>query len=298
MTTPVPSAPVGPLSRALFEALESVAARDQVRSLLRGALLSAHLESVPEEIGAFHQFTDGALRESLERVLGASAAEMVVEQLGHVLRMVAPVVARRATGTTDDADDLSGERIVDAVPARSSNVTRRPELAALRDTMPLEAPTLFPPRSTAFESGTQRKRPLARVTRESRGGLEEVAPSSSGSRALATDVIVVSLDPHVAIDVETRLRGRSRVRGVVTVAELMLAIHEVGSGRLAIVLDTGVPSIDVPTFASLGIAPPTQVVLWGTDDRHKARLAQIFPQVTSWVASNAYESPADVLLAD
>lgn len=322
--TPVPTGSVGPLHRSLLEALESVAARDQVRSLLRGALIQARLETIPEDAEGFGRFVNGALTAAIERSFGAGAADTVREQLAHVLALIAPAIARKATGTgDDDADDLSGERIVENVPMspRASDVMSRPKgrpdlSAALRapdvripvpDSMPLEAPILFPPRATSFESGTQQKRALARVTRDptesmraSRPGLEEVHGPRSGPRALATDVIVVSLDPRLAGEVEARLRGKSRVVGVVTVAELMVALTGAKGGRVAIVLDTGVPSIDVPTFVRLEAALPasTHVVLWGTDPRQKARLVAMFPQVGAWVASGSAESPVDLLLAE
>jgi hypothetical protein len=324
--TPVPTGRVGPLHRSLLEALESIAARDQVRTLLRGALIQARLETIPEDADGFGRFVGGALTVAIERSFGAGAADTVREQLAHVLALVAPAVARKATGTgDDDADDLSGERIVDSFPVspRTSDVISRPTkarpdiAAALHappsvrmpgpDAMPLEAPILFPPRATSFESGTQQKRALARVTRDpsesmraSRPGVEEVHGPKSGPRALATDVVVVSLDPRLAAEVEGRLHGRSRVVGVVTVAELMIALAGAKGGRVAVVLDTGVPSIDVPTFVSLEAALPasTHVILWGTDPRHKARLVAMFPQVRAWVASGSAESPVELLLTE
>src|SRR4249920_102179 len=135
--TPVPSAPVGPLHRSLIEALESVAARDQVRSLLRTALVHARLEIVPEEPDGFLRFVDGALTVGIERALGAGAAEMVRDQLSHVLRMIAPAVRRQATGTGDDEDDPSGEYSVETLTASAKSsgpaLRARPEItAALR----------------------------------------------------------------------------------------------------------------------------------------------------------------------
>jgi hypothetical protein len=319
VTTPVPSAPVGPLARALVEALESVAARDQVRSLIRGALLTSRLDVVPEDAATFRRFAHVALRANLERTLGAGTAEIVLEQLEHVVSTMSPKMVKLATGTGDETDEPSGERNVEGLPPFNgpgagtpvgfnpslaqtlvAKPRPRPELANLmRPEVPLEAPVLFP-RSTSYESGTREKRALARVTRPSAAGLEEVNAPSSGPRALATDVIVVSLDPRVVTDIETRLRGRSRVRGVVTVAELVAAFGAVAGGRIAVVLDTGVPSIDIATFVSLAAMLPagSHVVLWGTDERHKQRLVHMFPLVAGWVASGAAESPADILLAE
>jgi hypothetical protein len=84
---------------------------------------------------------------------------------------------------------------------------------------------------------------------------------------------------------------------VLTLDELVQALSSI-KGRVAIIIDTGVPSIDVPTIASLGDRIPrhAHVVLWGTDERQKKRLIGMFPQVARWVASGAAESAVDVLL--
>ncbi len=300
----MPSATVGPLYRSLLEALESVAARDQVRSLLRTSLVHARLEVVPEQPEAFRRFVEGALTIGLEQTLGVGAAEMLREQLSHTLRMAAPAARRQATGTGDDeTDELSGERTLDALPA-----TSRPSGTATA-TLALHAPNLFPPRATTHESGTQRKRAaIARVSnpgtlaREPRSepsvDVEEIRGPRSGPRAIATDVLVVTLDPRLSAEVETRLRGQSRVVTVVTLAELERELRRLAGQRLAVVLDTGVPSIDLPTFAGVASALPagTHVVLWGTDDRQKRRLETMYPQARAWVASGAAVSPADLLL--
>lgn len=289
--------------------------RDQTKFLLRNALLIAKLERVPEQPEAFGRFVYGPLTQALSTA-GDGVGELVVEQLGHVLRLVSPALRRQATGTMDDADELSGERETLPPPDPKSSGPRRTDLAtALRDSTedtPLVAPVLFPGR--ANDSGTVPKRPIARVTspglpparasspggaRSSRPSYEEVRASSSGPRAVATDVIVVSLDPKLVVDVETRMAGKSRVRAVVTVDDLREALSRVASQRIAIVLDTGVPSIDVATFARLGseLPPHTHVVLWGTDERQRQRLVSLFPQARAWVASGPAESPVDLLLA-
>lgn len=332
--TPVPTHRVGPLHRALIEALESVAARDTARSLLRGALLAAQLEVVPEDADGFLRFTRTILAPSIERTLGGGIGEIVLEQLDHVVRMVAPAIRRQATGTGEDSDELSGERIVDVFGPASSKESGvgasrpRPEItAALRGPLgvaPLVAPTLFPPiqppRTNAYESGTQQKRAaIARVSHPSfslkdtrpDGVVQEVhvgrdddarsresAAPVSGPRAVATDVLVVTIDPRLVTEVETRMRGRSRVHAVLTLVDMMNALSSLAGQRIAIVLDTGVPSIDVPTFVTIALPENTSVILWGTDERQKKRLAGMFPQVGSWIASGATQSPADLLTDD
>jgi len=290
VTTPVPSASVGPLHRSLIEALESVAAREQVRSLLRTALLAGGLEVVPEDAVSFRSFVEGPLMIGIERTLGASAAESVMEHMIHVLAMIAPTIRKRATGTGDDEDEPSGERFVDTLPSMKR--------AGFAPT--LEAPILFPPRATAHESGTQRKRQIARVSHpslETRTTLEVQAPKS-GPRAVATDVLVISLDPRLASEVADRLRGRSRIEPIVTIEELRAALPKLAGQRVAVVFDTAVPSIDLPTFASVAssLPPGTHVVLWGTDERQKRRMTELFPETRPWVASGAAESAVDLLL--
>ena len=79
--------------------------------------------------------------------------------------------------------------------------------------------------------------------------------------------------------------------------ELMQHVGRLAGSRIAVVLDTGVPSIDLPTFASVASALPsrTHVVLWGTDERQKRRVVDMFPQARAWVASGSAESPIELL---
>ncbi len=317
MNTPVPVVPLGPLQRALLEALETVAAREPVRALLRAALDRAGIRAIPEDASAFQSFVAGALTITLAERLGEGAAEMVSEQVLHVVRLVAPAMRRQATGTEDDVDELSGERSVEAPsagarasgagPARPRPEVHRaplPRSPASSQLSPLEAPVLFPPRSPPHESGTKRKAgaPLAGTRASSptppAGTIaQEQAGPASGARAVAAEVLVVTLDPRLVREVETRLSGRSRVSAVVTLAELMQHVGRLAGSRIAVVLDTGVPSIDLPTFASVASALPsrTHVVLWGTDERQKRRVVDMFPQARAWVASGSAESPIELL---
>lgn len=319
MTTPVPSVPGNLLHRALVEALESVATREQSDILLRRALLVARLEGVPDEGAAFHQFVQGALQLTLQQALGTSSAELVCEQAWHVVRLVAPSLRRQATGTGDDADELSGERSVETPSARGSGVgtvRRRPEAASAGRAVsvpppalpPLEAPILFP-RARSNESGTQRRRdaitpvapppaPIARISSQPpRGGVEEVRGPRSDARAAILEILVVTLDPRLVRDVEGEVAGRCRVTPVLTLADLVTQLGRLSSTRIGVVLDTGVPSVDLPTFASIAGTLPAgaQVVLWGTDERQKLRAVAMFPRAAAWVASGAAASPIPLI---
>ena len=319
MTTPVP-VPVSPLVRALHEALGGVAARPQVHELVRGALVQAGYDAVPEDLERFTHFVAGAVLAGVERTIGVDAAELVGQQLGQMLRMARPVAAR-ATGT-DDADELSGERFVETTALagpRSSDVRAtpraRPDIAAaLRapargvptadDIAPLEAPLVFPPRGRTNESGTQRKGAAAAragtsdpsLRMPSRSTLEKVR--EPGTNALPAEVLVVTLDPQLVADIEAEARGRTRVVAISSSAELAQALSR-GVQQIAVVLDTGIPAIDAPTFARHASALPlgTHVVLWGIGERQKARLVALYPHVAHWVASGESTS-AIALLGD
>jgi len=325
VTTPVP-APVSPLVRALDEALGSVAAPAQARAILHGALLRAGLDAPPADPEMLFGFVEHALLGSVEQALGRDAAELVGVQIEQMLRMVAPTVVlrRRPTGTGDDADELSGERIVDAPPhpahVKSSDV-RRPLLpradvaAALRpprsemptpeEIAPLQAPVLFASRWKANQSGTQRKDPTARSTRldrddpsTPRGGVAEVRGPLARSTTMPIEILVVTLDEQLPTDLERAIGTRGRVTAIRSLDVLVRALT-VGAPRFVVLIDAALPSIDVPTLArhASALPPSARVLLWGMDERQRARIVLQFPNAASWLSTMELPT-AESLLSD
>jgi hypothetical protein len=78
--------------------------------------------------------------------------------------------------------------------------------------------------------------------------------------------------------------------------ELLDAVAR-GKEPIAIVIDTALPSIDVPTVAALASSFPkgTTVVLWGMTEKQKERLVSVFPVSATWIASGAAASPDEIL---
>lgn len=109
-------------------------------------------------------------------------------------------------------------------------------------------------------------------------------------------VLIATLDPLLIAETEARLAGRSAVFTVRTTVELSAQIAIAG-GRVTVVVDTALPSIDVASLAALAPTFPagTPVVLWGMSERQKERLVAMFPVAAGWAASGAAHSPADLL---
>jgi hypothetical protein len=290
-------APVSPLARALDEALGAVAAPAQARVILRSALLRAGIEAPPVEPASLHRFVEDALLGSVEQALGRDAAELVGQQIEQVLRIVAPSIVRRATGTSNDADEASGERSVEPVPTAKSSDVRQPirpradiaaalrppprsEMPTPEDLAPIDAPILFPSRPRHNESGTQRKgAAVARITGDptARRGIVE----TQGPRTQPVEVLLVTLDKGLATDLETLVGTRGRVTLMRDVETLTLAL-KLGT-RCLVLIDATLPSIDVATLARHAMSD-ARIVLFGVEERQRARIAAQFPQAAAWIA--------------
>lgn len=351
---PPASSNVGPLERALREALESVAAPSQQKAVIDEALRAARLTEVPHDAALFQRFVYGAFGSALVRVLGEDTAELVRDQLAHVMAMVGQrsVGAAKVAGggawapADEDWEAGSGEVAVEGTAARSGSRLRdgssdrggsseREHAVSERDRMG-HAPTMPPPpdvmprglgrpsmgtsptlpamrpatssgsfprrtlpgTSPGFDAAPQTRQVVGRVTRQTLGGVAEVRSSTRPARALATDVFVLSLDEQLHRELETRLKGLSRIVAVVTLDELERQLLEAKNRRTAVVVDAALPSIDLPTLArAAGRLPTTALVLvWGMEERQRQRLVGAFPETMMWIPLAASRSPADALL--
>lgn len=113
----------------------------------------------------------------------------------------------------------------------------------------------------------------------------ERAPSSP-PRRVPTAVLVLTLDTRLPSSIRTQMAGQCPVRTIGTPGELATSIGTAGP-RPVVLVDTALPSIDVPTFAGLAPILPAgaRVVLWGAAPRQQERLAVMFPHAATWVAS-------------
>lgn len=118
----------------------------------------------------------------------------------------------------------------------------------------------------------------------------------SGSAAPSTGlVLMLTLDPTLIADAQQCL-GATRVATVTSIHDLLARMVD-GSGPAALVIDGALPSIDVPTVASLGGAIPAtaKVIVWGMSERQKERLITLFPVAKNWIASGSAASLADLV---
>ena len=135
--------------------------------------------------------------------------------------------------------------------------------------------------------GTPPRGAIARVTV---ANMARVRPTPSC-------VLVLSLDPSLTAQATSEIAGRCPVLSIGAPADLARVASRSGD-RIVVLIDTARPSIELPTFVGLvPILPPTtRVVLWGTDARQHGRLASMFPQASTWIASNASQTPGTFVL--
>lgn len=298
--TPVRVPLEGPFARSVREALESVVSPDAAQGVIATALLAAGRATIPEDAPPFAAFLDGSLRATVVAMLGPEALDIVNARLSHVVRMAqSQVLSKRMQETIAPppgarADDELWEEdsAIRMTPAglEAAETGRRSALDTARPPEP------FRPHDAA--------RPAeARVAPGARGGPDTVRPvhlerSADPARAAAAApsmVLVLSLDPLLVADVGLQLQS-SRVLAISSMNDLLARATGV-AGRVAIVVDTALPTIDVPTVASLAPALPREatIVLWGMSERQKERLVAVFPVCRDWIASGASGSVADLL---
>jgi hypothetical protein len=307
----------GPFSRAVREALESVASEEQARRLLAMALSAASRSTVPEDAPPFAAFVEGPLRAVIVQSIGLSEYDVVAQRLAHVVKMANSIVSKRPDISSSNPptwDDDSSVRVTGAPPPpaepRYPESTPRPIRRETAQPMPAVPPPAKVP-NDAMRLGR-----VARPTRDRLDVREEGSGSNDIERILGTGVprktptgeqpvpaaprpalvLVLSLDPVFAADTEARAKGRSRVTSISSMHELLDAVAR-GKEPIAIVIDTALPSIDVPTVAALASSFPkgTTVVLWGMTEKQKERLVSVFPVSATWIASGAAASPDEIL---
>jgi len=255
----------GPFSRSVREALESVVSSDVAEDVIGSALAIAGRATIPEDAPPFAAFYEGPLRAIVSARLGQGALDIVDERLAHVLRM--------AQSQVRPCETMAPPQLHAASPQ---------ERAADEGVLPGAPPGH---ETTPWSTELWEEDSAVRVTPR---GLE-----AASSPAPAPVVLALTLDPLLVADVQTRFPA-SRVLSISSMHAL-LAQLSTAHLRLTIVIDTVLPSIDVPTVASLATAIPDSalVVLWGMSERQKERLVALFPIARTWVAASAIGAVAD-----
>lgn len=256
--TPVRQPIEGPFARSVREALESVASNEVADEILEGALAAAGRATVPEEASRFVPFYEGPLAAEVLLRVGAPALEIVHERLSHMLRMATSQVMSRARAS--------------APPPPSPH-----------------PPAPHPPAPSPHPASAVLPSPPPDELWAEDSAIRTVTPHAPAI------VLVLTLDPLLAADAAAMIGG-AEVATISSIHELLGRIAGVRA-RIAIVVDTALPSIDVPTVASLGSSIPagTKVILWGMSERQKERLVKVFPIARDWIASGAATSLAALL---
>lgn len=303
---PQPARSLGPFAHATREALEGTVSRLVAEALLDRALLASGRAAVPEEILAFRGFVEGPLRAELARVLDAAEIAHVLERLGNVLWMATSDVralsvardwsATRTSTTPPPTVRESGSHPRMPRGSEPAVVAKRPTMPAPASSPPEGVPSLprpprspLPPRAAVGETVSLRA-PRAPVTIQA---LPRVV-----ARSAPTAILVLSLDARLALQTTSEVAGRCPVITVGSPGDLARATA-IGGERLVVLVDTTLPSIDLPTFVALSpILPPTaRVILWGADERQRARLVTQFPAARSWLASDDAQAPGMLALS-
>lgn len=324
---PVPAPPIGLFAYALRETLEGLTSADRVAKIIATSLERAGLTEIPEDIDTFRRFVHGPLAGTMQKSLQPGATESCLERLGHVLWMASSVVranAKTPSGVLAPpeprSDEPSGLREVDEAarrlrddaptmpppaptePTRSeaSASGRRPVDAAWTPAArPMDPPSVHarrpmdPPSASASRpmdppsvGGGRRSPTLGRIQ-----PIAVRSPSvmeiNAAPAAVRGPVLVLSLDASLVKEAEAALTGRREVIRVASRAELVNAIASLRATGFCVLVDTTLPTIELPVFAGLtSLLPPnTRVVLWGGDQRQKKRLVAVFPQASEWIVS-------------
>ncbi|MFO0687006.1 MAG: hypothetical protein U0234_33385 [Sandaracinus sp.] len=269
--------------RALRESLEAGLSIEKANAVIAEALMRASLPDVPEDLDLFARFVRGALTSALLAMTGPATTEACIERISHVLwlasstiRHVAPTEAelRRTLEIEPDArEEPSGMRSVESPPPGWSNQA----VPAARISAP-EAP-----RAPRHAPTLGRMKPVPAPARAP-GVVEIPAP-----RPMGPPVLVLSLDPTLRMDAAAQLEGARPTIAIMTQAELVRTINAAYTSGFSVLVDASLPSVDLATFVGLAALLPTgtRVVLWGTDERQKTRLARVFPIASGWTAAGS-----------
>lgn len=286
----------GLFERALREALDGAMSIERANAVIAKALERASLAAVPEDLVAFQQFVQGPLTVALASLAGPDAMETVVERLSHVLWMASSTVRsfvpsprKLATTFETEADESSGLRAVDG--ASDLGAMNR---AKERPTDPAPAPER--PARRPMSSGAQSiGRMVAPRPSVTMGAVLETRVERTPARG---PVLVTSLDAALLAEVEGVLGERRPAAHVRSQADLVRAIGSLRTTGFSVIVDTALPSVELPTFVGLSslLPPGTRVVLWGLDPRQKKRMAMLYPIANDWIACDDNGSLRELLI--
>ncbi len=267
-----PASTLAPCARAIREALEASLAPSVAEALVRRALVTGGRREVPEEGGELRDFVEGPLSAEMARVLDPAGVSLVVARLGDVLWMATSDV--RTLNVARAWSDRS--KAPGATPAGGMQSGTHPRLGMREPGMrepSVRRSSMPPPRDSGVAPAP---RPLLQPT----------------------SVLVVTLDRALIAQATHEVAGRVSVIPVATPVDLARAVSTAGE-RPVVLVDTTLPSIDLPTFVGLApiLPPDARVVLWGASPHQLPRLAAKFPRMVGWLASGESREPGRLALS-
>jgi hypothetical protein len=273
------------------EAIGAVANADVCDRILACALATAGETDVPEERDRLRAFVVGALFASLRDALGLGAAELVVDQIGHVL-------------VTLDLDSAAEE--ISEVRAASAPATPRvpPELFVPADQLPTpipaveqsgDRPSLGPDLDAQFdelldESGEHD----VLLTRNAPAASTNQRPTDPAPGMLPV-VLLASRDRDTLIALRDGLTGGLDVISVDDPIALLDALQSIAA-LAVIVVDARNPTVQPATMAAMAPDLPrgVQVLLWGVTPRLEAEINALGEGTLHWVGCEATTPPEEV----
>ena len=247
----------GLVGRAVVEALDALAAPKVRNAVLALALRWARAAKVPESGPEVRTFVTGALFAAAEQVLGASAAESILSQLTPIAKMV------------------GSEEVSQVRPSRVPPPADDPEA---------DDPDDFPELEIARDSETPSRR-------RGDAALYRTGPAPESLSV----VLVASVDPSGAQQVNRALAGVSRVQVVRDVLDILDELRRTDTSL--VVVDCRRPVVSVETLLALGPEMPddSQIVLWGERADLEADLHRIGSSLPdNWVCCGPDASADDV----
>ncbi|MEB2311252.1 MAG: hypothetical protein OZ921_01670 [Sorangiineae bacterium] len=282
-----------PISIALRETLDSVVSPTVRDAMLVQALRDASIDEIPSDPRAFRDFSDGPLRQVLERGLGAALADAVLDEIARLT----DALGRADPGPKRRSSVSSQLRAVRTSPCSSRPPQRRPSprpatLRAMEQAMmtppPWSGPITKPPAEPLGAGSASGETRIGRIRADASTPVVPVSVSSwpaSSAPAELPRVLVLSRDADTVQRLSAWLEPQAVAVPVGGLRRLLDELDGVGRERVAILFDCRSPPIRATALAALADELPAaaQVVLWGASGDLTRALLAISPKTIDWV---------------
>lgn len=259
------------------EALGAVA-NDEVRErILATALQAAGESAVPEERDPLRAFVHGALFASLRDALGLGAAEIVIDQIGHVLVNLGLDDADEEISHIRPASIPTARVPVSVEPLEGKRPSLGPELDAQFDELLGE--------SGEYDALLTPSLPAASPNHRPTDPVPEMLPV----------VLLASRDRDTLVELRDGLTGGLDVISVDDPIALLDALQSIPA-LAVIVVDARNPTVQPATMAAMAPDLPrgVQVLLWGVTPDLEAEINALGEGTLHWVGCESTTPPEEV----